>query len=129
MNSTETKTPASAPDPLSAAEAHLGRALALLHRVIPRLDDPNRAEAVQSTLDHALQEITAARAAHDRTVMSLRPAPVEGEVLALIAAAVAVVLGRPHRLLDVQKAAPAVTWVNAWAIEGRFQHYSSHKVR
>ncbi len=129
MNPTDTKTPAGPPDPLSAAEAHLGRALALLHRAIPRLDDVDRADAVQSTLDFALQEITAARAAHHKTVVSLRPAAVDGEVLALIAAAVAVVVGRPHRLLGVQKVAPTVTWVNAWAMEGRFQHYSSHKVR
>jgi hypothetical protein len=59
----------------------------------------------------------------------VRGAALEGETLALIAAAVAVVLGRPHRVLNVQKSVPTVTWVNAWAIEGRFQHYSSHKVR
>ncbi|MCC7377296.1 MAG: hypothetical protein IT581_21720 [Verrucomicrobiales bacterium] len=129
MNPNEPQNPAGPPDPLSAAEAHLGRALALLHRVIPRLDDVERADAVQSTLDHALKEITTARDAHQKTMASLRPAPVEGEILALIAAAVAAVLGRPHRLLGVQKVAPSVTWVNAWAMEGRFQHYSSHKVR
>jgi hypothetical protein len=51
---------------------------------------------------------------------ALRPAAIEPEVIGLIAAAVAAVLGRPHRVLDVQKIGASVAWVNAWAIEGRF---------
>lgn len=127
--STEKATPASAAEVLSEAEVHLGRALAMIHRVLPRLEDLDRGDAVLTTLEHVATEVSSARAAHQRLLAARRPAGVDAEVLALIAAAVSVVLGRPHRVLDVQKVAPAVTWVNAWAIEGRFQHYSSHKVR
>jgi len=125
-------TPANAappPEELPAGEAQLGRALALIHRVLPRLDDLDRADAVQEALRQASAQLEAARAAHDRWNLALRPAAVDGEILALIAAAVSVVLGRTSRVLDVQKAPVSVTWVNAWAMEGRSQHYSSHKVR
>lgn len=111
------------------AEMHLGRALAAIHRVLPRLDEPDRADDVQAALAAAAAQVEAARAAHERFVARVRPAAPDAEIMAVIAAAVAVVVGRPHRVLDVRKAAPAVTWINAWAIEGRFQHYSSHKVR
>lgn len=114
---------------LPAGESQLGRALALIHRVLPRLDDLERADAVQEALRQASVQIEAARGAHERWRAAHQPAAVDAETLALIAAAVSVVVGRPHRMLDVQKAGVAVAWVNAWAIEGRFQHYSSHKVR
>jgi hypothetical protein len=129
--SSPTQTPAPAkPDPVGATETHLGRALALIHKVLPGLDDLDRASAVQSAMEQAAAEIAAARSAHEAAIAARRPAPVEGELLALIAAAVAVVVGRPHRVLDVRSSTPpAVMWVNAWTMEGRFQHYSSHKVR
>jgi hypothetical protein len=114
---------------LPPAELHLGRALALIHRVLPRLDEPERAETAEQSLVQVIAEVQAALAAHRSAVELRRAGGVEGEVLALIAAAVAVVLGRPHRVLEVRKASLPVSWVNAWAIEGRFQHYSSHKVR
>lgn len=116
-------------DVISPVELHLGKALALIHRVLPRVEEPAFADAVQSALRQAAAQVTAARALHERTMAALRPAAVEGEILALIAAAVAVVVGRPHRVVDVRPADLPVSWVNAWAIEGRFQHYSSHKVR
>ena len=116
-------------DDIPPAEVHLGKALALIHRVLPRLEEEEHAEAVQTALRQAVAQVTAAKALHERTVLSRRSASVEGETLALIAAAVAVVLGRPHRVLDVKPAGLPVSWVNAWAIEGRFQHYSSHNVR
>ncbi len=118
-----------APDGVDPVDAHLGRALTLIHRILPRLDEPGRADAVQTALRQVVAAVTAAALEHDRLVAARRPAPIEGEVVALIAAAVAVVLGQPHRLVEVHRAAPTVAWVNAWAIEGRFQHYSSHKVR
>lgn len=123
---TATASPA---DLVSTTELHLGRALALIHRVLPRLEEVERADAVLAALQQAATEVATAAAHHERTMASRRPAPLEGELLALIAAAVAVVIGRPHRVLSIEKAVPVVTWVNAWAIEGRFQHYSSHKVR
>lgn len=122
-----TPNPPTAPpsDPSIAIEAHLGRALTLIHKILPVMDAPDRTDTVQRALQRAADELAAARAAH----AELHRMVTESEVVALISAAVAVVLGRPHRVLDVRKTAPAVTWVNAWAIEGRFQHYSSHKVR
>lgn len=119
----------SAPDEVQVAESRLGQVLALIHRALARLDEPERAEAVQGALSRAVGELEAARAAHARAMTALGAGPVEPEIVALIAAAVATVLNRPHRILGVQPTAPAVAWVNAWAIEGRFQHYSSHRVR
>ncbi len=110
-------------------EAQLGRALTLIHRVLPRLDEPERAESIQQALREASAQLEAARAAHEQWSATVRSAGVEGETLALIAAAVAVVLGRAHRVLDVRKTPASVAWVNAWAMEGRFLHFSSHKVR
>ena len=50
------------------------------------------------------------------------------EIVAVIAAAIAVVLGRPHRVLSVQQA-PAQPPVNVWAMEGRVEQFMSHRVR
>ncbi|MGE3309381.1 MAG: hypothetical protein AB7O66_05365 [Limisphaerales bacterium] len=112
-----------------AGETQLGRALALIHRVLPRLDDPGRAESVQSALREASAQIEAARAAHENWSATARTEGIEAETVALIAAAVAVVLGRAHRIVDLRKTPASVAWVNAWAMEGRFLHYASHKVR
>jgi hypothetical protein len=51
------------------------------------------------------------------------------EVLAVIAAAIAVGLDGPHRILSVQQADLPAPDVNVWALEGRLQHFLSHKVR
>ncbi len=61
--------------------------------------------------------------------VSSAPETFDAELVSIIAAAVACVLDRPHRVLDIKKVASSGAWVNPWAIEGRFQHYSSHKVR
>ncbi len=125
-------TPATATPPaetIPAGEAPLGRALTLIHRVLPRLDELDRADAVQDALRQAAAQIEAARVAHEQWSAPLRSAAIDRETLALIAAAVSVVLGRPYRVVDIQKTSVAVAWVNAWAMEGRSQHYSSHKVR
>ncbi|MCC6234742.1 MAG: hypothetical protein IT580_19020 [Verrucomicrobiales bacterium] len=115
---------------LDPCTAHLGHALALIQRVLPRLEDVGAADQVDRVLERASAEVQEARAVHRQRMAALRPAPVESEVLALVAAAVAVALeGATHRVLEVRRSTPVVTWVNAWAIEGRFQHYSSHKVR
>ncbi|HWD17672.1 MAG TPA: hypothetical protein VHB20_00205, partial [Verrucomicrobiae bacterium] len=64
------------------------------------------------------------------------PAPVvaameqiPAEVVAVIAAAVAVILGRPHRVVSVEPALVQTPEVNVWALEGRMEHFMSHKVR
>ena len=51
------------------------------------------------------------------------------EILAVIAAAIAVVLGRPHRVVSVQQAAALAPEGNAWAMEGRVEQFLSHRVR
>lgn len=51
------------------------------------------------------------------------------ELTAVIAAAVAAVIDQPHRVLSVQPVQIAGNWMNAWAMEGRYSHFSSHKVR
>lgn len=129
MNAAPPPAPPSAPDAPPPAELHLGRALALIHRVLPRLDEPEKADVVETALRQATVELGAALAAHQSAVAARQSDAVGGELFALIAAAVAAVLDRPHRVLGVRKASQPVVWVNAWAMEGRFQHYSSHKVR
>jgi hypothetical protein len=54
----------------------------------------------------------------------------EGEIAAVIAAAVATVLDGPLRILTVQQVtAPVPAYLNVWAYEGRLQIFTSHKVR
>lgn len=114
---------------LSPAETQLGQALALIHRVLPRLDEVARYDEVQSALRQTAAAVEAARAAHEQALSASSSSPANGELLAIISAAVATVLDRPYRVLYVKRTAPVVTWVNAWAIEGRFAHYSSHRIR
>ena len=54
---------------------------------------------------------------------------VEPEIAAVIAAAVALVLARPHRVLAVQQVTVPVPHLNVWAWEGRTQLFMSHKIR
>ncbi|MGD0815007.1 MAG: hypothetical protein ABSA83_15485 [Verrucomicrobiota bacterium] len=55
--------------------------------------------------------------------------PLQPELLAVISAAIAVVLGRPHRVVSVQHAVALAPEGNAWAMEGRVEHFLSHRVR
>jgi|ERR1039458_3130241 hypothetical protein len=57
------------------------------------------------------------------------PQPMPPEILAVIAAAITVVLGRPHRVVSVHQAAVPAPDINVWALEGRMKHFMSHKVR
>ena len=69
----------------------------------------------------------------------LEPLPtgaLDGEIAAAIAAAVAMVLDGPHRIVSVTPAAssafgpvPLGAALNTWALEGRVQHFSSHRLR
>jgi hypothetical protein len=54
---------------------------------------------------------------------------VRPEILAVIAAAIAVILGRPHQVVSVQQAAVLAPEGNAWAREGRVEQFLSHRVR
>jgi len=126
-------------DGLTATESSLGQVLAVIYRVLPRLDEPGRASEVQASLRKAASLLEAARAAHEQSGgpraaaatgeqrVSTRVAP---EIAAVIAAAVSVVLDRPYRLVTVQQVPlPAVPHFNVWAVEGRTQIFQSHKVR
>lgn len=57
---------------------------------------------------------------------SVSPAPAEAVTLAAVAAAVAHVIRRPHRIVTIQ-ADPGAR--QAWSAEGRRAIYQSHKVR
>ncbi|MFV0461297.1 MAG: OadG family transporter subunit [Actinomycetales bacterium] len=48
---------------------------------------------------------------------------IDDETIAVIAAAVATVLGKPHRIIRVRS---AISDDTAWALHGRLQHHSSH---
>lgn len=118
---------------LSAAESNLGLALALIHRVLPQLDEPDRAGAVQSALRKAAGYLESARQAHALdtgiAVGSPTHTSVDSETVAVIAAAIAVLLGRPYKLVSVQPAVVPVPHFNAWALEGRTQIFMSHRIR
>jgi hypothetical protein len=90
--------PGGAGDDLSPIESRLGQVLALIHRVLPRLDEPGRATEVQTALRRAAMLIDSARQAHqDQVAPSVPDGPhrvataVEPEIAAVIAAAVGVV--------------------------------------
>jgi hypothetical protein len=124
-------------DTLTVAEASLGQALVLIHRVLSRLDDPARKVQVQSALSEAVSLLEAARSAHAAggsapTALGTQnvTTTVTPQIAAVIAAAVAVVLDRPHRLVSVQQVSvPVAPHLNVWAMEGRTQIFMSHKVR
>jgi hypothetical protein len=66
-------------------------------------------------------------------VAAPKPAPADEapspEILAVIAAAIAVVLDRPHKLVAVQPTTVAGPEGNVWAMEGRVEQFLSHRVR
>ena len=126
-------------DLLAAVETNLGQVLAVIHRVLPRLDEPGRSGEVQSALKRAGDLLDAARAAYEQGLAPKPSGPageqkvatrVAPEIAAVIAAAVSVVLDRPFRLVAVhQVPLPAVPHFSVWAFEGRTQIFQSHKVR
>jgi hypothetical protein len=129
--------PTHLPDDLTPAESSLGRALALIHKVLPRLDDPARRTEVQSALGQAGLLLEAARTAHAGGTAVVPPlgahsvtTTVAPQIAAVIAAAVSIVIDRPYRLVSVQQVSvPVVPHLNVWAMEGRTQIFMSHKVR
>lgn len=119
-------------------EQKLGHALALIHRALPRLDEPARATDVQSWLSKASSLIESVRAAHGggaqpRPIVPGAPQSVATsappEIAAAIAAAIAVLFSQPYRLVSVQKVVIPVPHVNVWALEGRSEIFQSHKLR
>jgi len=121
-------------DDLTPTETNLAKALALIQKALPRLDDSARKSEVQSILGRAIALIDAARAAHGGATNAVGShsvaTTVPPHIAAVIAAAVSVVLDRPYLLVSVQQVtAPIVPNLNAWAVEGRTQIFMSHKVR
>jgi hypothetical protein len=122
---------------LSPTESNLAQALVLIQRVLPRLDEPARAQDVQAALRRAAACVEAARHAHEEGFAPRRPATgpqrvatsLAPEIAAVIAAAVAVTFDRPHRLVSVQQVQTPVPYLNVWALEGRTQIFHSHKIR
>ena len=53
-------------DALSVIESRLGQVLALIHRVLPRVDEPARSGEVQGALRKASALLEAARQAHEQ---------------------------------------------------------------
>ena len=51
------------------------------------------------------------------------------EIIAVIAAAIAVTFDKPHAVLDVKRADVPVPHFNVWAFEGRVQLAMSHRIR
>ena len=133
MSNPQTSPSAETSEGLTASEASLGKALALIHRVLPMLQLPERASDVQRALRNTAALIEAARRSHAGE-RGLLPASVPGEqvaaeIVAVVAAAVAVLLDRPHRVISVVPVEIAVPHLNVWALEGRSQLFISHKVR
>jgi hypothetical protein len=123
-------------DPLAEAEASLGHALALIHRALPRLDEPGWVADVQAALQKAGGCLESARLAHQRGFGPGRAASVgtvhtrvEAETVAIISAAIAAIFDRPYRLVSVQPVVAQVPHLNVWALEGRTQIFQSHKIR
>jgi hypothetical protein len=54
------------------------------------------------------------------------PAP---EIVAVIAAAIAAVLDKPHRVVSVQRVTVPAPHMNVWAFEGRVELSMSHRIR
>lgn len=55
--------------------------------------------------------------------------PVELEIVAVIAAAIAAVLDKSHRIVSVQRVAVPPPHLNVWAFEGRVELTMSHRIR
>jgi hypothetical protein len=116
-----------------AVETNLGHALVLLQRVLHRLDDPRRASDVQNALKRAAACLETAREGHCKffaSELGTASGAVAPEIVAVIAAAVAVTLGgRAHRVMSVQPVQPSSPYINVWAVEGRTEIFHSHKLR
>ncbi len=131
--SPEIKRLSAASADLPESETNLGMVLALVHHVLPQLGDPDKAGEVQAALRKACAYVEAARDAHAHetgvTAGNAAHEGVEAETVAVIAAAISATLGRPYRLVSVQPTAVLVPHFNVWALEGRTQIFSSHRLR
>jgi len=95
--------------------------------VAPLLATPRAAVAHVVKLEPAAPAAAASIATAPKAAPVVEP--VGPETIAIIAAAIAVVLGRSHRVVSVQPAAAQTPAVNVWALEGRVEQFMSHKIR
>ena len=121
---------------LAEAESSLGQALAIIHRILPRLDEPGRGSEVQVALQRAAGCVESARQAHQRAsgsvgspTGSLVQTSLAADTVAVISAAISAILDRPYRMVSLQHVAAPVPHLNVWALEGRTQIFQSHKIR
>jgi len=120
--------------PLAMAETNIGRALANIHRALPRLEELGHAAEVQLALQRAADFLEAAALAHKEALKARGAtfgpqAQVPGATVAIIAAAISAVLDRPYRMVSVQPVVAPTPHLNVWAIEGRTQIFQSHRIR
>jgi hypothetical protein len=57
------------------------------------------------------------------------PSRVDLEIVAVIAAAIAAVMDKPHKVISVHPVAMPVPHMNVWAFEGRIELTMSHRIR
>ena len=54
---------------------------------------------------------------------------IDAELVAVIAAAIAVVIDKPHRVISVRRVTIPAPHLNVWAYEGRVELSMSHRIR
>jgi hypothetical protein len=128
MSSTETD--------LLESEVQLGKALALIHRVLPRLSEAGWDSFVQDSLKGAIAQVEAARQSHQNEAASrkptaastgpARPQSIPAEILAVAAAAAHALFDKPFRIVSVQETDESAL---QWSAEGRRLIFSSHRIR
>jgi hypothetical protein len=148
MSSTETDLKIQAEDDLLEAEVHLGKALALIHRALPRLAERGWEAVVQNSLKGAVSHLEAARQSHEKEAArrqsgsdgnssgasSRNNVPTYNQVispvvLAVAAAAAHALFDQPHRIVSIHETAETGESALQWSAEGRRLIFSSHRIR
>ena len=143
MSSTETNSNAKPVDDLLEAEVHLGKALALIHRALPRLSEGGWETVVQNSLKGAVAHLEAARRSHEKESAGRKGAPgsprqvvvggnhpgIAPEILAVAAAAAHAMFDQPHRIVSIHQRADTGASALKWSAEGRRLIFSSHRIR
>jgi type II secretory pathway pseudopilin PulG len=109
---------------VSQAEQQIGKALALIHRVLPQVNTASRAGEVQAALKMAASLLQSAAGCAANP--SAAPADITPEVLAAITAAVTTALGPSYRIVSVNKIKVPIAPATAWVNQGRNHIYQSH---
>lgn len=110
-------------------QSALRQTATVIERVLAQLNGAPSAGDLEEALRQAAAHLESARAALASASASPAGAPVSGEVLAVVSAAIATVLDGPHRILDVKRVCRPAPSVNAWAMAGRLQHFAARRNR